>query len=332
MSFHIITVLQPGARLSVDRGFLVCKYPDQSENRIALADVRVLIIGVPSIAFTNTCLARLMANDSLVLHCDEHYKPIGWTASLDRVTRREVFANQIAAGESFNRSLWKAVVKQKMLNQAAVLEALSVEHDLLRLINKPLPNEANVSRQYWGPYFETLGNKQKRERRGAETFENKALNYGYAVLSTLVHRVILIHGLLPSLGIHHDFRYRSHPLVYDLMEPFRPFIDLFLALWIAEQKSTVDDECFPHWIRTLMESFRTCRLKHPEEKHSHKFMDAIDLHVRSVATCLETRYFKVQDFSKLWLPQLEHHYWHQANTNNEEEEEFPDDRLAISQS
>src|SRR5579871_3050767 len=120
MTYHIITVLRPGARLSVDRGFLVCHYPDKTQNRLALADVRAIVIGVPAVSFTNECLARLMAQDSLVLHCDAHYKPIGWTASFDRVIRREVFANQITRNEAFQNNLWKTILKQKMLNQAAV--------------------------------------------------------------------------------------------------------------------------------------------------------------------------------------------------------------------
>lgn len=330
MSFHIITVLKPGACLSIDRGFLVCQYPDKSENRIALADVRAIIIGVPAVAFTNTCLSRLLEQDGIVLHCNEHYKPIGWTCPLDRVIRKEVFANQLQQKSVFEKALWKLVLKQKMDNQAAVLDALEVEHDLSRLINKPLANEANVSRQYWGKYFEAMGNKQKRERQGAESFENKALNYGYAVVSTLVHRAILIHGLLPSLGIHHEFRYRSYPLVYDLVEPFRAFIDLFLAKWVHEQEGPYSDDDFSDWIRYLMNALLHCRIKIPEDKHSFKLMDAIDRHVRSVATCFDGKFFPEADFSPLWLPRLEHHYWHYPSIGELLEGDVDNEDTAVS--
>lgn len=37
-----------------------------------------------------------------------------------------------------------------------------------------------------------------------------------------------MHGLLPELGIHHLGKYNSTPLVYDLMEPYRPFVDLYI--------------------------------------------------------------------------------------------------------
>lgn len=218
MTFHIITIFNTGSRLSCERGFLVCKYPDDDEKRIALADVRSIVIANPAVSFTNECLARLLAQDSVVLHCDRQFKPIGWTVPLERVIRREVFLNQVAQAEEFTRSLWKRIVLRKMRNQAALLDYLNIDHTLHDLIEKPLANEANVARQFWGSYFQALGKRQKRERKGAESLENKALNYGYAVISTLAHRAILIHGLLPSLGIHHEARYRSHPLVYDLVE------------------------------------------------------------------------------------------------------------------
>jgi CRISPR-associated protein Cas1 len=331
MSFHIITVLKQGARLSTDRGFLVCQYPDDTENRIVLADVRAIIIGVPSVAFTNTCLARLLEQDSMVLHCNEHYKPIGWTIPLDRVIRKEVFANQLQQDQAFEKALWERVVKQKMNNQAAVLDVLAVEHDLYRLINKPLANEANISRQYWGRYFQAIGPKQKRERQGAESFENKALNYGYAVVSTLVHRAILIHGLLPSLGIHHEARYRSYPLVYDLVEPFRAFVDLFLAKWVhdRELERSYTDQDFSDWIRYLMSALRHCRIKIPEDKHSYKLMDAVDRHVRSVAACFENAHFLKPNFTFLWLPKLAHHYWHNPLLG-EPEDGGEDEEMSVS--
>ncbi|MEB3286027.1 MAG: type II CRISPR-associated endonuclease Cas1 [Vampirovibrionales bacterium] len=322
MTFHIVTVLSLGSRLSVDRGFLVCKNQGGDEKRLALADVRALVIGVPSVAFTNSCLSRLLAQDSPVLHCDEQYKPIGWTISLDRVIRREVFSNQIAQDKAFTNTLWQGIVRQKMLNQSAVLDYLEITHDLNRLINKPLANEANVSKQYWGQYFEALGQKQKRERKNAETFENKALNYGYAVISTLVHRAILIYGLLPSLGIHHEYRYRSYPLVYDLMEPFRPFVDLFLAKWMTQvcaQPLDADDvRAFTEWVHYLMEALRQCRIKLPEKKYSYKLMDAIDQHVRSVASCFENKEQDPQPSKKLWLPELAHCYWYLDIDNTQE--------------
>jgi CRISPR-associated endonuclease Cas1 len=217
----------------------------------------------------------------------------------------------LAQDDAFTRPLWKRIVLRKMRNQAELLDTLDVKHTLYTLIEKPLANEANVSRQFWPHYFKALGTPQKRERKGAESFENKALNYGYAVISTLTHRAILVHGLLPSLGIHHEYRYRSAPLVYDLMEPMRSFVDWLFYQWSHQQDKTVDEketdeeELFKTWIHFLMNGLREYRVKHKEDKHSYKLMDVVDKLVRSIATC-----FEKQDSSGsvlddlLWLPSL----------------------------
>jgi len=301
----------------VDRGFLVCKLPDDElhqaeQKRVALQDVRGVIAAVPGLAFTNACISRLLAQDSVILHCDEEFKPIGWTVPLERVIRREVFANQIQCDKIYQKTLWSHFVLQKMRNQASALSSMDVEHDLSRLI------------EYWKHYFGLLRAPQIRERKGAQKFENQALNYGYAVLATLVHRACLMYGLLPSLGIHHDFRYRSTPLVYDVMEPYRPFIDLILAEWIMDMKWDYDgEEDWRLWVQFLMNSLRQCRIKHPEDKHSHKLLDAIDKTVRGLATCYEDEAFYKQDNSKLWLPRLEAHYWlREGGIDDDEEQEL----------
>lgn len=304
MSYHVLTIEQHGAFLSVDRGFLVCTAPDEPEKRMPLADIRAVVVSVPSVGFTNQALARLLEQHSAVLHCNTHYKPVGWTAPLERVVRKPVFESQLAATESEKKYLWQAIIKQKMRNQAQVLDALGIAHDLTRLIEKPLPNEANVARQYWGHYFTALQSPQRRERKGADSFENKALNYGYAVISTLVHRAILIHGLLPLLGLHHQVNYQSHPLVYDLMEPFRPLVDYCLAQWCTEQHYEYTDDDFKDWIRYLMPCLRQWRIQPDGAYHSHKWVDAIDQMVQSVATCFQNQSLNVKCVNQLWLPQV----------------------------
>ncbi len=329
MTFHIVTIVSTGTRLSCERGFLVCKTPDSPEKRMALADIRGLVIANPATSFTNVCLARLLARDAVILHCDEKFKPIGWTVPLERVIRREVFLNQIRLEESTRKLFWRTIVRGKMRNQAALLDYLSLEHGLHALIERPLANEANVARQFWSHYFNALGQKQKRERRGAESFENKALNYGYAVLSTLVHRACLIYGLQPSLGLHHEARYRSYPLVYDLMEPFRSFIDLIFYEWTQQApviaRQADEDASFLTWIQFLMNSLRECRLKHPEDRHSYKLMDAVDRLVRSVATALSET--GEPSMKALWLPRLQMHYWWKSSG---EEDDDTDEENAIS--
>jgi len=55
---------------------------------------------------------------------------------------------------------------------------------------------------------------------------NSFLNYGYAILRSSTARAVVASGLHPGLGIKHKAAGNPMRLVDDLMEPFRPIVDL----------------------------------------------------------------------------------------------------------
>ena len=237
MSYHILHITTPNCSLFVDRGILFCKYKDDTENKIAISDIRAIIIATHQISFTNSCISKLLEENVAILHCNNSYKPIGWSVGLDKVIKTKAFYNQIKQNQDFEINLWKKILKQKIQNQAHNINLIGGNNEnIIRLIERPLINEANIAKQYWKIYFEKLDSPQKREHKNAENFENICLNYGYAIIQTLIYRSILIHGLTPNLGIHHEEKYNSTPLVYDLMEPFRAFIDFYLFKFKEEEK------------------------------------------------------------------------------------------------
>ena len=54
---------------------------------------------------------------------------------------------------------------------------------------------------------------------------NAALNYGYAVLLSMVNREVVSRGYLTQCGICHRNEYNQFNFSCDLMEPFRPVVD-----------------------------------------------------------------------------------------------------------
>jgi CRISPR-associated protein Cas1 len=118
------------------------------------------------------------------------------------------------------------------------------------------------------------------------------LNYGYAVLSALCHRGLLVHGLLPQLGVFHKPRFRSEPLVYDLMEAFRPAVELMLAEFMLEP-----DVSMKAWSKKVGTELRERRVKH--QAYTLKLMDAIEASANSLARAYEE--MSVQLF---WVPEL----------------------------
>jgi CRISPR-associated protein Cas1 len=80
--------------------------------------------------------------------------------------------------------------------------------------------EARAARFYWGRLFADFTREDDSDRR------NKLLNYGYAVVRAGVARALVASGFLPAFGLKHDGAANAFNLADDMVEPFRPFVDL----------------------------------------------------------------------------------------------------------
>ena len=314
MSYHVLHITTPNSKLSVDKGLLFCSTKDDIK-KIALADIKTIIVATYGVQFSNNCLAKLLEKDVVILHCNEKYQPTGWSLPLERIVRGKVFYNQIAQNEIFEIELWKKILKCKITNQAKNLDILECEdHNLYKLIEKPLISEANIAKYYWQNYFMKLGRPQIREHANAATFENACLNYGYAVIKTLIYRSIITHGMIAGLGIHHIGKFKSTPLVYDLMEVYRPFVDYYLYKFSKENSKAFEDEDMREWAKFISEAIRKYRIEINDI--SYKIIDSIDIYIEKIADA-----YLNFNTSKIFLPQLEKQYLHLDKHRNREYEE-----------
>ena len=85
---------------------------------------------------------------------------------------------------------------------------------------RPIPNDWNSV----GP--RTSANNIKGYNRDASHPLNAILNYAYAVLESHVRIEIISQGYDPTIGYLHAFEKYREALVFDLMEPLRPVVDL----------------------------------------------------------------------------------------------------------
>lgn len=315
MSYHILHLTTPDCYLYIDKGLLFCKYKNENMKSIALDDLRAIIVATFGVSFSNNAISRLLENDVIILHCNSSYKPVGWSIPIDRVIRTKVFHNQIAQNKDFEIKLWKKILKSKVLNQAICLDLAGIEnHNLYNLINKPLMNEANIAKQYWQNYFSLFKDNLKREHKSANSFENGCLNYGYAVINSLIYRSVIIHGLIAGLGIYHKEKYKSLPLIYDLMEPYRAFIDYYFYLFKKENNKEYEKENFQGWFKFLSDCIKNYRLK--IDNISYKFIDSIDIYIEKIVNG-----FMEFSVDKIFLPKLNEQYLHIDKHRNREYEE-----------
>lgn len=66
---------------------------------------------------------------------------------------------------------------------------------------------------------------EKRSRRPALDPFNAALNYGYGMLYRVVESAAFAASLDPYMGVLHAEEYQTPTLTFDLIEPFRPWLD-----------------------------------------------------------------------------------------------------------
>ena len=116
--------------------------------------------------------------------------------------------------------------------------------------------------------------------RSAEDGRNAALNYGYAILRGCAARYLAVYGFLPTLGLHHRSELNSLNLADDLMEPFRPIIDLLTARYIG-----ADDDLTPERKRLL---FNCLNLDVRSGQQRHSVSYAMERYVQSLSRSLRS--------------------------------------------
>jgi CRISP-associated protein Cas1 len=91
-----------------------------------------------------------------------------------------------------------------------------------------------------GPRSSKAGKISNPNRFATHPF-NAMLNYAYGVLETHMRRQIVASGLDPAIGYLHGNYRGKQGLVFDLMEPLRPFVDRKVLEFVQRQSFAPGD-------------------------------------------------------------------------------------------
>lgn len=108
--------------------------------------------------------------------------------------------------------------------------------------------EAQAAVYYWKNVFTDIPTFI-RDQNGEPP--NNLFNYGYAILRAVVARALVSSGLLPVYGIHHHNRYNPYCLADDIMEPYRPYVDM-QVLHIMQQYEEIPENLSKEMKRDLL--------------------------------------------------------------------------------
>ena len=278
---------------------LVIEMHDSGETKSTpIEDIGLLLLDNQQITITQSLLAKLLANNTAVITCDNTHHPCGMLLSLDGNTlQSQKFQAQIDASVPLKKQLWQQTVMAKIENQAALLEIQREENKLMLRYAKDVKSgdsenhEAIAAAYYWKHIFPEFL-EFRRERYGPPP--NNLLNYGYAILRALVARSLTGSGLLPTLGIHHRNQYNAYCLADDIMEPYRPFVDRIVCQIIRGNGKFL--EMTPSMKKALLE-IPTMDVKIDGQKSP--LMNAVQRTTASLAKCFEGK------AKKLLYPELE---------------------------
>jgi len=217
-------------------------------------DIGIIIFDNKEITYTHSVISKLLYYNIAIIFCNDKHMPIGMFLNFDSNYSQTLTINkQITLTQSKKDKIWKELITQKILNQSNLINKCNkLKSDIIKNLASKVKlgdktNREGVSAKiYWKSLF---GSNFTRDKDG-ET-PNDFLNFGYAILRSLTAKSLSGSGLLPIIGIHHHNQYNAFCLADDIMEPYRPYVDLLVYEYINNDKYNQTFKEFKKFILTL---------------------------------------------------------------------------------
>lgn len=225
MVWRSVVISQP-AKLKRDHFSLVV---EQSQSaRVPFEDIAVIVLNHREITLTHPVLSACGEYGIGLFSTGDNHQPNGvFVPFLSHSRATRMLRLQLDIDRPAAKRAWAEIVKAKIANQAACLR-LAGKQDADRLDSYARRvrsgDSENIEAQASAFYFPLMFGAGFN--RAQEGWINAALDYGYAVLRGAIARGLVAHGLLPSIGLFHRSEQNAFNLADDLIEPFRPLVDL----------------------------------------------------------------------------------------------------------
>lgn len=208
---------------------------DGTEFEVPFADIQAVCLSHPRTSVSVRTLSELGSHGVSVVIGDAAHRPSALVLPLathGRIGAR--FSAQAALSKPSRKRFWRQIVRSKIRAQAGALAAATGSDAGLAEMCKAVRSgdSTNVEAQAAVRYWRRIFSDDTFRRDPSAGGRNSMLNYGYAIVRASMARAICGAGLHPALGLHHHNRENPLCLADDLMEPFRPLVDLAVA-WLC---------------------------------------------------------------------------------------------------
>lgn len=213
---------------------------------IPLEDLNAVVVDNLQTVFSSYALSELAKYGVTVIFTDKSHLPNAVLQPLGSYCRQlQVLKCQIDTSVVTYKQIWKRITSQKIINQALALKYAGIDEweSVYRLAAMVKSGDSdNIEAIAAQKYFTLMFGKGFR--RGSDCLINSQLNYGYAILRSAIAKQLCVCGFEPCLGIFHHNELNNFNLADDLIEPFRPVVDLFVKHNTADRDD--DDELTPN--------------------------------------------------------------------------------------
>jgi len=199
--------------------------------RVPFEDIAIIVLNHREISLTHPVLSACGEYGISLFATGETHHPNGvFLPYLQHSRATRVLRQQLALPRPLAKRIWAAIVRAKINNQAHCLDLTGMEggKKLVAYAKQVRSGDSTMMEsQAAAFYFARLFGHHFR--RSQLIWTNAALNYGYAILRGDIARGLVTHGFFPSLGLHHASEQNAFNLADDLIEPFRPLVDIYVA-------------------------------------------------------------------------------------------------------
>lgn len=228
MTWRSVVISRP-AKLKRDHYSLAIE--QEQTACVPFEDIAVIVLNHREITLTHPVLSACGEYGISLFATGETHHPSGvFLPFLSHSRATRWLRLQLDMPRPLAKQIWATIVRRKIANQATCLKLAGIDGaDWLDTCARRVRSgdSQNMEGQAAAFYFSRLYGKDFQ--RGQERWTNAALDYGYAVLRGTIARGLVAHGLLPSIGLFHASEQNAFNLADDLIEPFRPLVDIYVA-------------------------------------------------------------------------------------------------------
>jgi CRISPR-associated endonuclease Cas1 len=229
-----------GMRIGINKNKITLKYKNKLLNTYNLNNVKEIFIFSKGVSISS----------DLIYKCSKYAIKISFFKNNEEYAsfipnNSTIYFNTLAQLKAYEKKriyFAKQFIKGKIKNQLNYIKYINKYHKNFELEIKKIENlltklkkvdnienlfilEAQVAEIYWNVIKKYLDYPfEKRIHQGATDLVNSSLNYGYAILYSLIKKLIIKVGLNPYISFLHSIDSKEFTLSFDVIEEYRSFV------------------------------------------------------------------------------------------------------------